>query len=184
MARLECLAIAASILTTALAAPACAQQNPGARLKAAAEACVRTAASDVERAEPSLLNGATFITTDLCANEISAQQRFEDNTKSLEQMRREADDPNSRRLALSLAPKDQQDKLREEVKAAYAKAYVDPTSGELVMPQPLPSTFSTVDTTMNRLFSQAGLTDTTFRALAARALLDARLARLRAEGSR
>ena len=175
--------IAALLSVSAMCGPAYAADDAGVRLSAAMESCLKANASAVEQAEPSLVGAVNFLTADICGREVVVRQAYVNNTKLLNDMRQSADAPTDDRFSPSAEEKQRQEKVRADTIAALAKAYVDPVTGELMMPEKLPRSFTSLDPAMAQIFSrtmdQAGIASVDARALAARALLDARMSRMK-----
>ncbi len=179
--RLAALAVLALGLT---AGAANAAESPAlARLTQKAQNCIRAAVPSVERVEPSLADGATFILHDLCAVEIGNRQRYIQNTTVIDSMK--GGGPFGALLAnIPEDPKATPEEKADAAKAKammtsgpYDKATLNPDTGEIILPEgSSPGFFGTA-------FANASATvlgvepDPELRALAGRLLLEARLAR-------
>ena len=150
------------------------------RLTQRAQACIRAAAPQVERADASLSSGASFILNNVCAQEIAAHDRYVRGMQMLQMLRTNAfqtdyDDQDAQSVDAAALKKmrDAQGQMRD----AYAKATIDPETGEIVMPAGAPVLGSAYAVFANTGYSN---TDTSpeLRALAGRELLAARLAHL------
>ncbi len=179
--RLSVLALSALCLSVV---PAFAQDSGPGRINARYEACIRANASDAERSHASLSDAALFLTNYLCAPEIDARQKFEQNTALLASQRSMSNlDWNETATASSAAEVEASKKRMREIQAktktAYDRAHVDPDTGEIVMPadleKDLPWTY-----TIN-IGGRLGEAPADLRRLAGRAVLEARQARLKAE---
>ena len=175
--------IVALLSASAICGPAYSTDDAGTRLTAAMESCLKANASAVEQAEPSLVGAVNFLTADICGREVAGRQAYVNNTKLLNDMRQSADAPIDDRFNPSAEEKQRLEKVRADTVAAVAKAYVDPVTGELMMPEKLPRSFNSLDPAMAQIFTrtmdQAGIASVDARAFAARALLDARMSRMK-----
>jgi len=139
------------------------------RLKTKAEACIQANAAAVERNDPNLTDAATFLTDDLCANEVEVFGQYRSNLAVLENTR------NVERFmnADNSANTPQMKAMIKQQVAAYQSARIDPDTGEIVYPPDSPMAASRGWTIV-----PASPAAPEFRELAARALLQARQSRL------
>ncbi|MDQ0466210.1 hypothetical protein QO010_004003 [Caulobacter ginsengisoli] len=178
--RLAILTLLALGLT---AGAANAAESPDlARLTGKAEACIRAAVPSVERVEPSLADGVTFIVHDLCAVELGNRQRYIQNSALIETMKDGGpfgamikampDDPKA-----TPEQKADAEAARKMMIGPYDKARLDPDTGEIVYPDgATPGFFGNAFTNIATT-ALGNEPDPRMRALTARLLLDARLAR-------
>ena len=180
---MRAILIAAILGASASWTPALSADAAATRLTAAMETCLKSNASSVDQAEPSLFDGANFLIMELCAREVATRQSYLNNTKLLDELRQSANAPVDDRFSRTAEDKLQLEKARADTIAAYAVAFVDPITGELVTPQKPPRSFTSLDPAMTQIFTrtmdQAGIAPADVRAFAARALLDARMARMK-----
>jgi len=154
------------------------------RLRARAEACIRMNASVVERSEPNLSEAAAFLLGYLCVEPISAFQRYRSNTDQLSRVQSGASDagwalfpPGLEGDRMKQAVQAQQDRR----KAVYGGAKVDPETGNLIFADAGEEpTYEDALVTIDVLNGEPGgsTASNEFRALAGRAVLDARQSRL------
>ncbi|MDB5431267.1 MAG: hypothetical protein JWP35_2383 [Caulobacter sp.] len=139
-----------------------------------ASACIRGAAPQVERAEAALSDGADFILNDLCAVEVAAVNRYQRGQAMLQTLRASAS-------ALDQGDGDGDFTAKERasmaaMRKAYAKATIDPDTGEIVWPEGTPTEVGGM--TLYTSFAASNEAPPELRSLAGRELLAARLARL------
>ena len=157
------------------------------KLTAKAEACISAGAADAERTNPSLTDAADFLLTFLCAQDVEKREAFDRGTDTLAGLRKAAATPvdqDDEGGPLTPAAKKKAEALQERLRAAYEKAYVDPDSGDIVYPDDLPKNGTNIleiNYSVGR-FPQAFGVPGDLRVYAGRAVLQARIARLKAEG--
>lgn len=170
----------ALVIACALAAVGPAQAADAAldRLTERANACIRNGAPDAERLNPSLNDAAEFLIGYICAREVAARERYRANFSYLESVRRSAAFPVMEGAQPVHSGQELVDEQRR-AKDALENARLDPDTGDVIAPA-APS-----ETSGWTLFPPIGFAigegPADFRALAGRALLDARNARLKAE---
>jgi hypothetical protein len=165
----------------ALAAPAIAGVDANlVALHAKAEGCISSHAVEVDRASNSLTEAVDFLVNDLCAPEISAVQKYRQNTRTIATMKgftaagyADIYDGDAK---LNAMLKKQQASLR----TTYEKASVDPNTGEIRFPEgdEASALYALADTPVD------STAPAEFRATAARAILEARHARLTSQNSK
>ena len=169
-------AYVATALALVAGSASAADDSALARLTARAEACIRANAPDVERLETSLLSATDFLAGNLCAVEVGARENYARNSAMLASMRSMQNsgwDDDEDASASPVAAKARQ-KAADKMKALYAKMQIDPETGEVKAPAGSSLLMGFTITSGNRLVEVPA----DLRALAARATLDARRARL------
>lgn len=167
--RLIAAVAAAASLLTAAGAHADANQD---RLDGLARDCIARNAADVERATNNLTDATDFLLTNLCALEMRARDQYQSNTSALENWKK----PDVDNYTIGLEGIDAKTRktwaqFSAQQKAKYAAMSVDPNTGAIVGGDFAPY----LD------FAGYGAQPAAeFRAYAARAVLDARKARLAA----
>ena len=164
-------ALSSVVMLQAAAAPA-APDAALERLKAKAEACIQANAAVVEHNTASLTDAATFLTEYACANEVGVFERYRTNVAMLSNMRGMGQLAGGGDDDGDTSP--QTKALLAKQAAMYQAAHIDPDSGEIVYPAGTSPTFGAgID-----ILARSSDAPPELRALAARALLDARQARL------
>jgi len=162
-------ALSSIVMLQAAAAPA-APDAALERLKARAEACIQSNAAVVERNDPNLTDAANFLTDHLCANEVQAVARYRMSAGLLAGMRNagqfaDADDGGEATPQTKAIMKKQFD--------MYRASRIDPDTGDIIYPPGSPAAMAAG---WNIMAAQAAPAPE-FRALAARAVLQARQSR-------
>ena len=150
-------------------------------LKSKAEACIGNYADAVERADPNLSDAAAFLVDYICVSEIGAFERYKTNSALLSAMRNTASEASGWTLyPPGAGSKDQMSVLQAEAQhqmAVYAKASLDPETGEIVLPaSAAPGDLSYGGFMADR--DEGVMASSYFRSIAGRAVLKARQSRL------
>jgi hypothetical protein len=153
------------------------------RLATKAQACIESNAALIERADPNLEDAAQFLLGYVCASEVAARERYAQNSNLLTMyraMNQNLDGDDDHTPNLSPAFRRNLAAQAAKMKAAYEAARVDPDTGDIIWPAGTPPTLFAIGLTVGT--SQDAPTD--LRALAGKALLEAREARLKTQGPR
>jgi hypothetical protein len=146
------------------------------RVTERAKACITANAVEVERAEPSLAGATDFLLGDVCAESIEVRERYQSSAATLEGLRSERGPTD---IYDELPSVDTKAAARMKAAAAkqreiYARATINEDTGEISLPPGAEPTYQIAIVGMNG--RQPASPD--LRAFAAKALLEARKARL------
>ncbi len=177
------LIVVAAILGAAGAAKAA--DDGEMRLRMKVETCIRTNAPDAERFGANMVDAANFLIDYICVDEIARFEKYQQNSRMI--ANEQAWSPSAQLgddEATEHFPTELRKRLADQaaqMRAAYAKAHVDPDTGDLVLPKDAPATVANFGIVVNVASAD---TPSDFRALAGRSLLEARKARLSAQEAR
>jgi hypothetical protein len=153
--------------------------DPAAALTEKAKACIISNAAQTERLDPSLSDAAQFLLSYACAKEVEAREKYERNVALLASLQRDDAYEDQDSDQLPVAVRRQLEQQRSQQHAAYAKAHVDPQTGEIVMPTDAPPSAAVVEVNFSPLEAPTDL-----RAFSAHAVIEARAARLKSESAK
>lgn len=157
-----------------------------ARVHAVAEACITQNAAKVESSDASLTDAVQFLVADLCVREIASVVSYKANFDLLNVLKRSSTryqyDPSSSRLENARARE-----AFAKRRKAIEEAYVDPTTGEIKIDEAAAAA-PFQEGGLHEVVVTASRTEISppndIRALAARAILNARAARLGSQPSK